>query len=946
MANWIHRKAAGGRASLLACTALAIMLGAGGYAIAQSVADGALDTTRLPRVSAAKAVYASPATTIFTSPDSVQATGDALEKSLAAAGWQKYSAPNSASAADPNMRIMTLKKGALALNVFITVAPAQNNATSVQYSQLMVKTDLPFPKDAAGIEYSPDAPSLALTTGEPIERTLDFYRKELAAGGWFLWSEKANARAPDGGPSGAIGERGAMAYYVSDKEPGSTLALALQRTDGDRLKLEIKRRSLAALEASRATYLNRDNVAALLDVSKAPRLANAGDPTTLTAEKTAYSVPGNVRATTGALDALLSADGWKRYVAPLEEPRTLSLAYVKGQQALNVFMTIAVGSNEATTDRTTVNYSPMRLQFALPVPDDASDVVFESNRPYISLNTSLPLDRARAFFDGKLREADWAPLSPADAAAKWPNAKFADKPAGGDVAYYIRGQQRPIMLTLRPAANGRLNAEIRLPPFAAPQSVESDTEMFGLPVPKPHRNAGGTGGQARREMHADTPAAMEAVVAFYKRELSGRGWNEQGRSDAPNGDETTINYTTTEGPAVLRIGRKYDMATISLALQVNKPPAAAAPRADSVDAMLKQAQQMARDAGVDLNARAPQAPAAPTAQAGDAPALRALEGNVAAIPVPETAEGVESDDGELKFSSASSVRAIADFYRATMKQKGWRSEPSVINNPNMVALEFAKGGKSVSLTIMKMGPATNVSATGSALEPAEAAPAKGAVAQRGGAQAKADTAAPSQPASADDLIAEDSGGLPVPKRRTMTETSQTPFFKQLDASLPLDLAVVLDFYRRELGKLNWKEDPGRAKIAAGSASLAFMTPTGPAVLDLGRKNGETSVRLSTKNPEAARAASVLPKPGQGKVLFGNVLPKESSLVFNNQTIKVAASAGTKAPDGPTLDLAPGKYRYSIRTPGGAAQADEVEIKADETWGLMIGPGGVLALQAY
>ena len=69
-------------------------------------------------------------------------------------------------------------------------------------------------------------------------------------------------------------------------------------------------------------------------------------------------------------------------------------------------------------------------------------------------------------------------------------------------------------------------------------------------------------------------------------------------------------------------------------------------------------------------------------------------------------------------------------------------------------------------------------------------------------------------------------------------------------------------------------------------------------------------------------------------------------MFNNKSVKVAPGAGTKAPDGPTLDLAPGKYKYSIKLPGKPLQNDEVELGANEIWGLMIGPGGVLALQAY
>src|SRR5215510_12179722 len=82
-------------------------------------ADAVSDTSRLPRVTGAKEVFASPATTIFTSPDSVAQTADALEKKLAEAGWQRYVAPNTAYADNPQMRIMSLKLGSQALNVFV-----------------------------------------------------------------------------------------------------------------------------------------------------------------------------------------------------------------------------------------------------------------------------------------------------------------------------------------------------------------------------------------------------------------------------------------------------------------------------------------------------------------------------------------------------------------------------------------------------------------------------------------------------------------------------------------------------------------------------------------------------------------------------------------------------------------------------------------------------------
>jgi hypothetical protein len=118
--------------------------------------------------------------------------------------------------------------------------------------------------------------------------------------------------------------------------------------------------------------------------------------------------------------------------------------------------------------------------------------------------------------------------------------------------------------------------------------------------------------------------------------------------------------------------------------------------------------------------------------------------------------------GGLEFSGASSLSAVADFCCSTMKEQGWDSRSSVINNANMVVLNFAKGGKSVSFTIMRMGNKTNVSADGSALKVAAGRPT-----------ARRSTAAPVK-ASAEDLEAGESGGLPVPKRHTMSEGTVSP----------------------------------------------------------------------------------------------------------------------------------------------------------------------------
>lgn len=620
--------------------ALACLATFAGGSLQSKAQTGALDTGRLPRMTGGKEIFASPATTIYTSPQAVAPTAEFVGKALAAEGWQSYVAPFTARADDPKSRIMSLKKGPQGLNVFVTIAPAQNNATSVQYAAVALKTDLPFPKDAAEIEYSPDRPLLICKSAEAVDKLLDFYRKELAASGWSLWSAKVGGKQPEGGGAGELTPKGAYAFYIRDNT--QPISLVLQRGDDGRVKIEIKGVSAEILALERQAELNK-------------------------------------------------------------------------------------------------------------------------NKP--------------------------------------------------------------------------------------PQPVAA-------------------------------PAPPEPV--------------KQKTADD-----------------------------------------------DMADDMMKQMQDTIRSVTADALSGA-KAPVAPPTPKGNEPALKPMAANDAPVPVPETAEDVEFDgtDGKLEFNSKSSVASVAAFYRSVLKPQGWKEKTSVINRPNMVVLDFSKDGKAISLTIMQMGPNTNVSGTGSALEVASAKPDAPGAAAGPGAQAG------NPPPTDDDLVVEESGGLPMPKRHTMAVGDATPFRHELNASVPLELTVVLDFYRRELGKRDWKETSKGPVATSDNAVVTYDATEGPAVLKLGRKDGETTVNLAVKNPEAAKKAGLLPKPGQSKFLFGNILPTEASITFNNKTIKVAGGAGTKAPDGPMLDLAPGKYKYSIKSPGKPVQNDEVDAGPDETWGLMIGPGGVLALRAY
>ena len=158
-----------------------------------------------------------------------------------------------------NRWIMSLKKGQQALNVFISIAPAQGNATSVQYAAVALKTDLPFTKDASNIEYSPDRPLLTLVTAEPVDKTWIFIARSLAsaAGRCGLKSSMPSSRRADRPVT--LAERGGSADYVNDKEPGVALILTIQKAEAGKFKIELKEYAVEILASlHRCLYQRRE----------------------------------------------------------------------------------------------------------------------------------------------------------------------------------------------------------------------------------------------------------------------------------------------------------------------------------------------------------------------------------------------------------------------------------------------------------------------------------------------------------------------------------------------------------------------------------------------------------------------------------------------------------------------------------------------------------------
>lgn len=476
----------------------------------------------------------------------------------------------------------------------------------------------------------------------------------------------------------------------------------------------------------------------------------------------------------------------------------------------------------------------------------------------------------------------------------------------------------------------------------------------------------------RPHLKCTTPDTVEAASEFFRTELITRGWSpwsKEQSAKAAYADQKTDKglyayyVQDNQKPLILTLQKTADgktsvnLESIPPELIVaakdkpepkaetpapQTPPAQTADKvSDAIDALVTDIMAQAKKATADALTGATVAPPADTSSSETTQsqsALTPLASNPAPIPVPSTADGVDYDVGStsLDFSSSSSVSEVVAFYRAQMATLGWKERKTVINRPNMVALEFHKGEQDVALTVMKMGNSVKVSATGSALEKVAAADSESASASAAAASGETEPA----------LEVDEARGLPVPKPHSLIGSEKTLFRYSANGSVPVKLSTVLDFYRSELGKRAWTEDTAKAIVKPDQSVLHYTTPEGPAVLTLGRSNGETTIQLAVRQTEAAKKSGMMPKPGQAKLLIGNILDSAATIVIAGKTIKVKGGAGSKGPDGPTLEVAPGKHAYNLKGSKAPMANDTVEVGADEIWGLMIGPGGVLPVQMY
>lgn len=247
-------------------------------------------------------------------------------------------------------------------------------------------------------------------------------------------------------------------------------------------------------------------------------------------------------------------------------------------------------------------------------------------------------------------------------------------------------------------------------------------------------------------------------------------------------------------------------------------------------------------------------------------------------------------------------------------------------------------------TVTALPPtATTVPATATTAPPTETVAPATATAE------PASSATPAQAAAGGALTAEDKDGLPVPADYTAYVGEQSMFRRGLTATSPSNLADVLKLYRAELTARTWAELPATVAPTDEQADLMFSSPDqGPLSLKLTRNaDGGTDISLMIRDQAAAEAAGALPPSGKVRVYFAN--PNEAEVTFSieGQDLQVPVDKpGMTIADATHVDLAPGKYPYTLTQTGADPAKDEIQVGEGEIWVLVAGPSGALPIQAY
>jgi hypothetical protein len=269
--------------------------------------------------------------------------------------WQPYEDPSAARTSDNSVRSMSFKKDGRALSVQIAATPSQANATSVSYSELALRNDLPFPKDATRITFDADRPYLSFVTARDAESMLAWFRDELRASGWSLWSTRDGAVQTEGGIAGELTGNGGTAYYVRNNS--NPMMLTLGRRDDNGFNVELK-----AVSANQITTVAKSSSDTANDLARLIPVPQASEDVDFDGARGTLTFTNRASALIVAeyYRSKLEQLGWQEKPAAAADSDTTALRFTNGAKELS----IAIGQTGARS-KVTVEGNGLQVAAAL-----------------------------------------------------------------------------------------------------------------------------------------------------------------------------------------------------------------------------------------------------------------------------------------------------------------------------------------------------------------------------------------------------------------------------------------------------------------------------------------------------------------------------------------------------------------------------------------------------
>jgi hypothetical protein len=618
-----------------------------------------IDVSRLPRVDGAKTIFENPYSTIFTAPGSVKDTAAALRKTLTGLGWKSYLRPHSANPEFENAVSMSFKKGRQALSVGVNLAPAQNNATAVSYAAVALPNDLPFPKDATAIEFDYFRPELICLTGASVEPTLAFYRKQLGALGWSLWSAKLGDKAPAGGRNGVLTQRGAYASYVkAGKKP---LVLTLQFAANDKLKIEIKPYPMSVLEAEHRAAVKQEERA-------------KGAPSAAAQPQPAKPAPITHAETVDQLRQMLSQAHERAQAQPKAAPNPAPLQHAELPQDMQQWLRKAEVERQARVKKAMATLSqdvpPVRAEGDLPIPlpQTAAEIDYNAEFQKLEFNSHTSVAALARFYRDEMKRRGWREHRSVINKATMVVLEFSKARQTLSLTVMLLGDHVNV------SANGSALAAAKpKTPNAVQQDTPKAAASHGPQIPVP-------AGAMEVEYDANNGAldfvsrqSVKQVADFYRAAMKRQGWQESSPA-VVRPKIVMFNYVRNDEGVAITINTLYNHKTDVSATGDALKSAAAKARPPSTE-----------DLAVEESAGLPVPKAHVLAEGEQTPMRHAVK-------------------AELQLSLAVTL----DFYRRELGKRHWReiTKGAVIAADHAVITFAAPDGPAVLKLARKSGRTT------------------------------------------------------------------------------------------------------------------------------------------------------------------------------------------------------------------------------------------------